>query len=107
MHSDGIIAIDAVLNFDTGQKEVWLKIKTESCFLSAMEAHALADAVDSREDVKINQVSVGWSRDRALRVTLRTSAAHPLAGLFFSDWLRQEAEETERLLPPRTRRFTA
>jgi hypothetical protein len=49
MHSDGIIAVDPVLNFATYHKEVWLKIKNESCFLSADEAYALADAVDSRQ----------------------------------------------------------
>ena len=107
MHSDGIIAVDAVLNLDTGQKEVWLKIKTESCFLSADEANALADAVDSRLAVEINHVSIGWSRDEILRVTLRTSAAHPPASLFFADWLRQEAGETEKVLPLRNRRFNA
>jgi hypothetical protein len=98
MHSDGLISIDAVLNFDTGQKEVWLKIKTESCFLSADDAYALADAVDSRQAIEINQISIGWSRGEVLRVTLRTCAAHPLASLFFADWLRQEAEETEKTL---------
>ena len=101
MHSDGLISVDAVLNFDTGQKEVWLKINTESCFLSADEAYALADAVDSRQAIEINQVSIGWSRDETLRVALRTSAAHPLASLFFADWLRQEAEETEKLISRR------
>jgi hypothetical protein len=94
MHSDGIIAVDAVLNSNTGQTEVWLKIKTESCFLSADEACALADAVDSRQAIEINRVSVGWSRYEALRVTLGTRAAHPAASLFLADWLRQEAEKT-------------
>jgi hypothetical protein len=107
MHSDGIITVDAVLNFDTGQKEVWLKIKTEFCFLTADEAYALADAVDSREAIEIKQVSIAWSRDEILRVTLRTIAAHPWASLFFADWLRQEAEETEKMLLLRNRRFSA
>jgi hypothetical protein len=96
MHTDGIITVDATLNFDSGHKEVWLKIEDSSCFLTPDEAHSLADAVDSKNDFAIKQVAIGWTPDGALRVILGDSAAHPSVSLFFADWLREAAEEAER-----------
>jgi hypothetical protein len=96
MHTDGIITVDATLNFATGQKEVWLKIENSSCFLTPDEAHSLADAVDSKGDFTIKEVAISWTPDGALRVTLGDSAAHPSVSLFFADWVREAAEEAER-----------
>ena len=96
MHTDGIITVDATLNFDTGQKEVWLKIENSSCFLTPDDAHALADAVDARDDFAVKQVSIRWTPDGALNVMLGNDTAHPSVSLYFADWLREAAEEAER-----------